>query len=92
MEFEWDADKDAANRAKHGVSLGDAVRMDWANTYDSIDLRSYYGEIRIRCLAPMQDRIYLCVYTVRSGIYRVISLRKANPREVRHYENARHQN
>lgn len=91
MEFEWDADKDTANRAKHGVSLGKAALLDWARAFDRLDLRTDYGEIRVQSLVPLQDRIYLCVYTVRGRLYRVISLRKANPREVRHYENARTQ-
>lgn len=89
MEFEWDEEKDAANRAKHGVSLAEAALLDWASAYDRFDSRNDYGETRIRSLVPLQKRVYLCVYTVRGRAYRIISLRKANLREVREYENAR---
>ena len=85
MEFEWDEGKDAANRAKHEVSLGDAALLDWDAAFDHVDQRGGYGEIRSRALAPTGTRIYLCVYAMRHGIYRVIPLRKANAREVRRY-------
>ena len=89
MEFEWDDGKDAANLAKHGVSLAEAVRLDWESVFDQVDQRGEYGEVRVRALVPMGPRIYLCVYTLRMGVFRVISLRKANSREVRRYEHSR---
>lgn len=87
MEFEWDAAKDAANLAKHGVSLADAARLDWGNAQEELDDRSDYGEFRYSSLVPLEGRLHVCIYTTRQGIFRVISLRKANAREVRRYEN-----
>ena len=89
MEFEWDEAKDAANLAKHGVSLAKAVRLDWDEAFDRVDIRADYGEIRKRALVPMRGRIYFCAYTIRNGVYRIISLRKANDREARQYDQSR---
>ena len=89
MEFVWGEGKDAANQAKHGISLGEAVRLDWDAAFDRVDRRADYGETRKRALVPMNGRIYFCAYTIRDGVYRIISLRKANDREARQYDNSR---
>lgn len=89
MEFEWDETKDAANRAKHGLSLALAARLDWAAGQVEEDTRADYGEVRFQLLARLDGRIHLCVYTVREGKNRVISLRKANRREIMKYEQRR---
>ncbi|HIO03764.1 BrnT family toxin [Marinobacter sp. LM1] len=44
-----------------------------------------YGERRMIGYGPIGDRVYCVVYTERKGIRRIISLRKANRREVRLY-------
>ena len=89
MEFEWDEGKDAANQAKHGVSLGEAVLLDWENGQTRPDSRFDYGEARTEMLAVMDSRLYVCIFAMRDGVHRIISLRKANPREERRYEQAR---
>ena len=46
MELEFDAEKDAANRAKHGVSLAEAVKLEMLAVLE--DDRFDYGEPRYR--------------------------------------------
>ena len=87
--MEWDAEKDAQNRVKHGMGLGDAVLLEWDARLEIIDDRQDYGEDRLRAIAPLGSRLHACVYTIRLGQVRVISLRKANTREARHYEQSR---
>lgn len=89
MEFEWDEAKDLANRAKHGVSRGDAVRLDWDNGQTSADDRLDYGEQRTEILGTIAGRLYVCIFTLRGPVHRIISLRKANPREERRYDQTR---
>lgn len=89
MEFEWDEEKDAANRAKHGVSLREAALLDWYNGQTRPDTRLDYGEDRIEMLAGLNGRLHLCIFTMRGAATRVISLRKANRREERRYEQIR---
>ena len=89
MEFEWDEEKDTANRAKHGLSLADAALLDWYGGQTRPDARRDYGEDRIEMLAKLKGRLHLCIFTMRGTAIRVISLRKANPREERRYEQIR---
>ncbi len=83
MDFDWDEGKDAANRAKHGVSLADAVRLEWGRAKQVMDRRHDYGEDRTIVFGHIGDRLYVCVLTRRNGKLRIISLRKANGREIR---------
>ena len=81
MEFAWDQAIDAANLAKHGVSLAEAARLDWKKGRDIRDDRVDYGETRIVRYALIEDHLHVCVYTLRNEVRRIISLRKANERE-----------
>ncbi|WP_373289514.1 BrnT family toxin [Marinomonas arctica] len=38
-------------------------------------------------MGQIDERIHVLVFTVRGEVIRVISLRKANKKEVKHYEN-----
>jgi uncharacterized protein len=89
MKFEWDDAKDAANRAKHGIGLGEAAGLNWANGEHRHDRRFDYGEERQEVLARLEGRLHNCVYTMRNGVFRIISLRKANMREARRYDQFR---
>jgi len=85
MEIEFDADKDAANQAKHGVSLGEALWLEWDTLLAMEDRRRCYGERRMLGYALMGERLYCVVFTDRSSVRRIISLRKANNREIARY-------
>jgi len=86
MNATFDPAKDAVNLAKHGISLAEAARLDWDNALVSPDDRRAYGELRQVALAPMDGRLWVVVFTDRPEGRRVISLRKANLREYRRYE------
>jgi uncharacterized protein len=85
MQIEFDPEKDEKNQLKHGVSLELALFMDIENAVSMPDDRQDYGETRYRAYAKIEDRLFMMVFTVRDDIIRVISLRKANPREVKRY-------
>ena len=88
MNATFDRPKDAVNLAKHGVSLAEAERLDWDNALVAADRRHAYGEERQVALTPMDDRLWVVVFTDRPEGRRIISLRKANLREYRRYEQA----
>ncbi|MNE51790.1 hypothetical protein D3C80_1464360 [compost metagenome] len=52
------------------------------------DLRRDYGERRFQVLGYIGERLHALVFTPRDGAVHVISLRKANSREVKRYEQA----
>ena len=86
MLIEFDPTKDAANIAKHGVSLADAELLNWDWLLCEADTRRDYGELRENGLAPLEGRVYAVVFVQRAEVFRVISLRKANSREVTRYD------
>lgn len=85
MQIEFDPDKDLANKAKHGVSLALAVELDWDSALVWVDERFDYGEIRMIALTPETTTLYFVAFVERGKIHRIISLRRANRREVKHY-------
>ena len=80
-----DPAKDAVNRAKHGVSLALAEILFAGPHLSVADDRFEYGEVREVAFGLINDRLFVCVYADREAERRVISLRKANKREVRRY-------
>jgi hypothetical protein len=50
------------------------------------DRRRDYGEKRFVALGKIYHRVHVLVFTRCSSKVRIISLRKANAREVRRYE------
>lgn len=50
-----------------------------------VDDRFEYGEVRYIAFAPFSDFLYYVAYADRGDVRRVISLRRANRREVKHY-------
>ncbi len=85
MEITFDSVKDLKNREKHGVSLADATGFEWDDAVTWPDQRREYGEHRIAGLGYIGDRLYYVVFVARDEECRIISLRKANQREVKRY-------
>ena len=85
MQYEWDERKNAANRVKHGVDFRSAKEFCWDTAVETIDDRANYGEERWIAMSLIGIRVYVMIYTRRAGNIRIISLRKANSREVEYY-------
>ena len=86
MKIEFDPAKDTANQVKHGVSLAAAAELEWETLLAGRDVRVDYGETRMIGLGGL--RLFCVVYVERGDVRRIISLRKANNREVeRHASN-----
>jgi uncharacterized protein len=85
MRIEFDPSKDAANQQKHGVSLALAAELDWDAALVSVDARFEYDEIRMIALAPKTRILYYVAFVDHRKMRRIISLRRANRREVKHY-------
>ncbi|MEM1316055.1 MAG: BrnT family toxin [Pseudomonadota bacterium] len=86
MRLDWDAEKDAANARKHGVPLSAAEGFDWSTALVAQDLRRDYGEMCMIALGYLGPRLHVMIYTDRGAARRVISLRRADAREVARYE------
>jgi uncharacterized protein len=85
MRIEFDPAKEAANQAKHGLSLAMASELDWEAALVWVDTRFEYNETRMVALAPRTEILYFVAFVDRGEVRRIISLRRANRREVKHY-------
>lgn len=79
----WDPAKEALNREKHGLGFETVSRLDWQNVLEVEDTRFDYGERRWRAIGKIDGRLHVVVYAIRGDTVRIISLRKANPREAK---------
>lgn len=86
MEFEWDEAKRRANYRKHGLDFRDAEKVFQEVVITAEDRRQDYGEKRYISLGRLEDIVVVVVYTERSERIRLISMRRANQKERRAYE------
>jgi uncharacterized DUF497 family protein len=85
VRIEFDPVKDVINQTQHGVSLSIAAGLDWESALVWVDDRFDYNELRMIALAPETEVLYYVAFVDRGEVRRVISLRHANRREVKHY-------
>jgi uncharacterized DUF497 family protein len=88
VEFDFDPGRDATNLGKHGLSLAAAAELSWEAALVWLDDRADYGEVRMVALAPIGGILYFVAFVDRETTRRIISLRRANRREVIHYVKA----
>jgi uncharacterized DUF497 family protein len=86
MEITLDPGKNEKNILDRGLSFERAAEFDFDTALYRIDDRLDYGEIRIRALGYLGERLHALVFTDTEKGVRVISFRKDNEREVRQYE------
>jgi uncharacterized DUF497 family protein len=86
MKLSYDSAKNDSNITKHGLPLSEAELIDWDSAISWIDHRKNYGEERRIALALIKKRLYCVVYVELKMSLRIISLRKANNREMNTYE------
>jgi uncharacterized DUF497 family protein len=87
MPSTFDPTKDAANRKRHGISLteGDGVLNDPLAL--TIEDSSSQGEQRFISVGMnVFGQLRVVVYALRDDDARIISVRKAEPKEIRAYE------
>lgn len=86
MESEWDPEKASANFNKHRVDFADAATVLYDdNALTMRDERS--DEERFVTIGmDALGRLLVVVFTWRGDRVRIISARKATPREARRYE------
>jgi uncharacterized DUF497 family protein len=83
MDVEQDPEKDAINLAKHGVPLALGVIILENSIGEVVDDRRDYGETRINAFGLVEGRLFVCTYTMRGKVHRLISVRKASRQEQR---------
>ena len=85
MQIVYDSPKDKLNRKSHGLSLELAKALEWSEALAWVDERFEYDELRMIGLVPSGERLYYVAFVDRDDFRRVISLRFAERREIKHY-------
>ncbi|MDP1901713.1 MAG: BrnT family toxin [Rubrivivax sp.] len=85
MRIDFDPTKDKINLVAHGLSLSLARELAWNEALVWVDERYEYDELRMIGLVPEGNRLYYVAFVDRGKTRRVISLRHAERREVKHY-------
>jgi len=86
MDITYDPAKNDSNIDKHGVSLEMAALLDWSEVMAYVDARADYEEVREVGFGVINERLYCVVFTQRGDSMHIISMRKANKREVKSYD------
>ena len=87
MVYEWDQAKNTSNVAKHGLDFADAEQVLAGPCVSFIDDRFDCGEKRLITLGVLDERIVVIAHAPRGDdITRIISMRKANRREKKIYQ------
>ena len=88
MEFEWDEAKAKRNRRKHNVDFDEAATVFadfFSRTFPDPD-HSDEEERFVTIGASCRGRVLAVAHTERYGRVRIISVRRALPRERKAYE------
>ncbi len=88
MGISYDAAKEERNLRERRLSFELVREFDWSSAYILEDTRKDYGERRFQALGKIGSRLHMLVFTPRGDDVHAISLRKANAREVKRYEEA----
>lgn len=86
MKIDFDAAKSAKNACERGLSFETAADFGWEEAIFTEDVRNPYPERRLVAVGYLDKRLHVICFTPIPDGIRVISLRKANLREVQKYD------
>jgi uncharacterized protein len=85
VQISFDPAKSERNERERGLSFERVEAFEFETSIIWVDERFAYPEQRLVAIGWIGDRLHVVCYTVTPDGIRVISLRKANDREVRRY-------
>lgn len=80
-----ESEKNARNVRERGIAFAAVRGFAFETAIVFEDDRRDYGEVRQVALGFLEARLHVLVFTMRGGVCHVISLRKANRREISRY-------
>ena len=86
MDISYDPLKNYRNIQDRNLSFDKVVDFDFENAFYEVDKRIDYGELRMRAIGLLENRLHVLVFTETVDGIRVISFRKTNSREKKIYE------
>ena len=85
MEFQYDPEKSAANKAKHGIDFDEAQAL-WDDPHRLEIPARQMDEPRFFIVGEINGKYWSAVVTYRNGAVRLISVRRSRDEEVKLYE------
>ena len=85
MEFEYDPNKSAASKVKHGIDFEGAQAL-WDDVVVVAPLGSGHGEERRAVFGMIDGKHWTAIVTMRGKAVRIISMRRSREKEVAYYD------
>lgn len=85
MPFEYDPDKSAANKDKHGIDF-DEAQVLWRDPWLLEAPARTVDEPRFIVIGKIREKLWSAVCVRRGDNVRIISVRRARKQEIEHYE------
>lgn len=85
MNFEFDPEKSASNKIKHGIDFVEAQAI-WEDP-DRLQVGAQtQGEKRWMLIGCIGNKYWSAIFTLRNSKIRIISVRRSRTQEVEQYE------
>jgi len=85
MKIEFDQAKSDKNEEERDLPFECAADFDWEGATFAEDDRKIYPERRFVAIGYFENRLHILCFTHIPGGVRIISFRKANPREAKRH-------
>ena len=85
MRFEYDPNKSASNKLKHGHDFEEAKEL-WEDEMLLVFPLSFEDEPRQACIGKLHGKHWTAIMTCRGCVVRLISVRRSRKEEVEAYE------
>jgi len=82
--FEYDPEKSAANKIKHGIDFEEAQKL-WADEVGVVAPVNSEKEKRFCLISRIEETYWTAIYTLRGDKIRIISVRKSRKNEKEIY-------
>jgi len=86
LPLTWNESKRQDTLRDRGLDFAHMVDFDWDTALTAADTRFDYPETRFVSVGFLKNDVVVCVWCYRDKTIRIISLRKANTRERKRYE------
>jgi len=86
MDFEFDPNKNEANKVKHGIDFAEAQKL-WEDRDRLLVPARTQNEARFMLIGKIGQKHWSVIFTCRNESIRIISARRAREEEVNAYEN-----
>ena len=88
MDFEYDPEKSASNKIKHGIDFEEAQEL-WKDP-DVLEVPSVYaGEDRYLVIGKINDLGWTAIVTRPEDVTRIISVRRSRAYEAQSYDHSK---